>query len=242
MDVNSHVAISGQLTQARRLELIANNVANAGTVGFRAEGISFSTIVSKTAPFDTSFSLGGTPHADLRSGPVRATGNPLDIAVQGSGFLAILTPEGTAYTRDGRMQLLPTGDLVSLNGHAILDTSGSPLTADPRGGSLDIGRDGVIQQDGRAVGTVGLFAVDLAKGYRRYENAALLPAAPAEPIDDFASSGVLQGFSEGSNVNPILEMTRLIEVQRAFEAVSTSLEQRDAAVRDTIQALGARSS
>jgi flagellar basal-body rod protein FlgF len=242
MDVNSHVAMSGQLALARRLETIANNVANAGTAGFRAEGVSFSTLVSKTTPFDTSFAFEGGSHVDTRSGSFTATGNPLDVAVQGSGFLAIQTPEGTAYTRDGRMQMLPTGDIVSLNGHPMLDASGSPLTADPRGGALDISRDGAIRQDGRTVGSLGLFAVDLGKGYRRYENAAFLPASPAEPVQDFAASGILQGFSEGSNVNPILEMTRLIEVQRAFEAVSGSLEQRDSALRDTIQALGARGS
>ena len=242
MDVNSHVAISGQLAQARRLETIANNVANAGTVGFRAEGVSFSTIVSRTMPFDTTFSRGGGPHPDIRSGPLTATGNPLDVAVQGSGFLGILTSEGIAYTRDGRMQMLPSGDIVSLGGHAIVDASGSPLTADPRGGTLDISRDGVIRQDGRTVGSIGMFAVDLTKGYRRFENAAFLPSAPPEAVDDFTSNGIVQGFTEGSNVNPILEMTRLIEVQRAFEAVSTSLEQRDTAIRDTIQALGARGS
>ena len=242
MDVNSHVAISGQLAQARRLETIANNVANAGTVGFRAEGVSFSTLVSKTMPFDTSFAFEGGSHVDTRSGSLTATGSPLDVAVQGSGFLAILTPEGTAYTRDGRMQMLPTGDIVSLNGHPMLDTSGSPLTADPRGGALDISRDGAIRQDGRTVGSLGLFTVDLGKGYRRFENAAFLPASPAEPGEEFATNGIMQGFSEGSNVNPILEMTRLIEVQRAFEAVSASLEQRDNAMRDTIQALGARGS
>jgi flagellar basal-body rod protein FlgF len=242
MDVNSHVAISGQLAQAKRLETIANNVANAGTAGFRAEGVSFSTIVSKTAPFDTSFAFEGGSHADTRSGAFTATGNPLDVAVQGAGFLAILTPEGTAYTRDGRMQMLPTGDIVSLSGHPILDASASPLSANPRGGALDIGRDGVIRQDGRVVGSLGLFEIDLTRGYRRYENAAFLPAGPVEPVQEFSTKGVLQGFVEGSNVNPILEMTRLIEVQRAFEAVSASLEQRDSAIRDTIQALGARGS
>jgi flagellar basal-body rod protein FlgF len=240
MDVNSHVGLSGQLAQARRLETIANNIANAGTAGFRAEGVSFSTIVSRTQPFDTSFAFEGGSHADTRSGPLTATGNPLDVAIQGEGFLAILTPEGTAYTRDGRMQMLPSGDIVSLGGHPVLDSSGSPLTADPRGGALEIARDGAIRQDGRNIGTLGLFAVDLGQGYRRYENAAFLPAGQPEPLTEFAADGVVQGFTEGSNVNPILELTRLIEVQRAFEAVSSGLEQRDSALRETIQALGAR--
>lgn len=241
MDVNSHVALSGQLAQSRRLETIANNIANAETAGFRAEVIKFSTIVSKTMPFHTSFAFEGASSVDLRTGAFTATGSHLDVAVQGPGFLAIQTPQGTAYTRDGRMQILPTGDLVSLNGHPILDSSGSPLTVDPRGGPLDIARDGRIRQDGRTMGTLGLFAVDLEKSYRRYENAAFLPATPPDPVEDFTTNGFVQGFVEESNVNPILEMTRLIAVQRAFEAVSNALEQRDSASRETIQALGARS-
>lgn len=242
MDVNSHVAVSGQLALTRRLETIANNVANAGTAGFRAEGVEFATVVSRTSPFHTSFTHEGGSHADLRSGAFTQTGNPLDVAIQGEGFLSIQTPQGTGYTRDGRMQMLPTGDIVSLAGHPILDVSGAPLTADPRGGTLDIARDGTIRQDGRTVGTLGLFAVDLRQGYRRFENAAFLPRGGAEPMGDLNASGFVQGFAEGSNVNPILEMTRMIEVQRAFEAVSSSLDQRDAAMRDTIQALGARAS
>lgn len=242
MQVSSHVSLSGQLALARRLDTIANNVANAGTAGFRAEAIDFTTIVSKTQPFATSFVFEGGSHVDQRSGAFTQTGNPLDVAIQGRGFLAIETPQGSAYTRDGRMQMLPTGDLVSLNGHAILDAGGAPITLDPQGGSVTIGRDGAIRQDGRTMGRLGLFAVDLTQGYQRYENAAFLPAGQPQPVEDFTANGVVQGFAEGSNVNPVLEITRLIAVQRAFEAVSANLDQRDAALRDTIQALGARSS
>lgn len=240
MDVSAYVGLSGQQALAIRLETIANNIANAGTAGFRAEGVSFSTIVSDTRPFKTSFSYEGGTHVDLTSGGFRKTGNPLDVAIQGSAFIAIATPQGTAYTRDGRMQMLPSGDLVSVNGYPVLDVSGSPLTADPAGGDLVIERDGTIRQAGRDVGAIGLFAVDLGKGYQRYDNAGFLPASPAAPVTDFTLNGVLQGFSEESNVNPVLEMTRLINVQRAFEAVSASLEQRDNTLRETIQALGAR--
>jgi flagellar basal-body rod protein FlgF len=240
MDINTHVALSGQLAQARRLETIANNVANSGTAGFRAEGVNFSAVVSKTNPFDTSFAFSGGSHVDTRSGAFTATGNPLDVAIQGSGFLAIQTPEGIAYTRDGRMQILPTGDIVSVNGHPVLDSGGAPLTVNPRGGSIEISRDGAIRQDGRALGSLGLFAIDLNQDYRRYENSSFLGVGTAEPVQDFSANGVVQGFVEGSNVNPILEMTKLIAVQRAFESVSTSIEQQDNALRDTIQALGPR--
>lgn len=241
MDMTSPVGLSGQIALVRRLETIANNVANAGTAGYRAEAITFATVVSKTQPFRTSFAFSGGPHVDTSSGGLRQTGNPLDVAIRGVGYLAIATPQGTAYTRDGRMQMLPTGDLVSLQGHAILDAGGAPLTADPDGGTLEIAGDGTIRQQGRTLGALGLFDVDLRRGYTRYENSAFLPTAAPVPIDDFAANSVVQGFSEEANVNPVIEMTRLIAVQRAFEAMSASIEQRDQALRDTIQGLGARS-
>ena len=241
MDANAPVGLSGQIALTRRLETIANNIANAGTAGYRAEAVTFSTVVSKTQPFTTSFAFGGGPHVNTASGAFTQTGNPLDVAVHGGAFLSVSTPQGTAYTRDGRMQMLPTGDLVSLEGHPMLDAGGAPLTANPRGGALVISSDGTIRQDGRSIGALGLFEVDFGKGYKRYENSAFLPAATPAPVEDFTANNVVQGFTEQSNVSPIIEMTRLIAVQRAFEAMSTSLEQRDQALRETIQGLGARS-
>lgn len=242
MDTSVYVGLSGQVALERRLATIANNVANAGTVGFRGEGVHFASVVSATAPFQTVFATEGAAHADSRSGGFAKTGNPLDVAIQGSAFMAIQTPQGIAYTRDGRMQMLPTGDLVSINGHPVLDISGAPLSINPAAGAAEISRDGIIRQDGRALGAVGLFEVDLEKGYSRYENSAFMPQAEPAPVEDFARNGLVQGFVEQSNVNPILEMTRLIAVQRAFEAVNGGMEQRDQTLRDTIQALGARSS
>ena len=241
METSLYVGLSGQMAMERRLATIANNVANAGTTGFRAEGVHFSTVVSRTAPFVTAFATEGSAHVDPRGGGLIKTGNSLDVAIQGEGFMAIQTPQGTAYTRDGRMQMLATGDLVSLNGHPILDVSGSPITLDPSGGPAAINRDGSLQQSGRAIGAIGLFEADLSKGYRRYENSGFVPGSTPQPIEDFTRNGVVQGFIEESNVNPILEMTHLIAVQRAFEAMSSGMEQRDSTLRDTIQALGARS-
>lgn len=240
MDIQSPVGVSGQMALERRLETIANNVANAGTAGYKAEAVSFATIVSRTQPFSTSFAFDGGPHVDLTAGGLKQTGNPLDVAVRGEGFLAIATPQGNAYTRDGRMQMLPTGDIVSLAGHPVLDAGGAPLTANPAGGPLVISADGAVRQNGRDVGVLGLFIIDLSKGYSRYENASFVPAAAPIPVDDFSTNGIVQGLVEESNVNPVLEMTRLISVQRAFEAMTTGLEQRDQALRETIQGLGAR--
>jgi flagellar basal-body rod protein FlgF len=240
MDHISPVGLSGQIALMHRLETIANNIANAQTTGFRAEGVAFSTVVSRTQPFDTSFLSSGNAYIDTRSGGLLKTGNPLDVAVSGSGYMAVQTSQGTAYTRDGRMQMLASGDLVSLIGYPILDPGGAPISLDPLGGEPEISREGTIRQSGRSVGAVGLFEIDLSQGYSRDENSGLIPVAPAQPVEDFTVNGVIQGFSEGSNVNPITEITRLIAVQRIFEAVNSSLEQRDGALRETIQALGAR--
>ncbi len=241
METSLYVGLSGQIALERRLATIANNVANAGTAGYRAEAVRFSTLVSQTAPFATSFAGTGTNYLDRRAGGMVKTDNTLDVAVQGEGFMAVATPAGTVYTRDGRMQMLPGGELVSLNGHAILDISGSPLLLDPGAGAPTIARDGMIRQSGRAIGAIGLFALDLTKGYSRYENSGVMPVAEPEPMEDFTRNGIVQGFIEESNVNPVTEITRLIEVQRAFELVSSSMDQRDSIMRDTIQTLGARS-
>ena len=128
MDMSTPVGLSGQLALARRLETIASNVANAGTAGYKAESVTFATVVSKTQPFVTSFTFDGGPHVDMSGGGFKQTGNPLDVALRGKGFLAISTPQGTAYTRDGRMQMLPTGDIVTLEGHPVLDAGGGPLS------------------------------------------------------------------------------------------------------------------
>lgn len=239
MQTASYVAVSGQVALAQRLDILANNVANAGTVGYRAEGASFESIVSSVPLLPASFALQSGSHAVSNSGGLTRTGNPLDVAIQGEGFLAMQTPVGIAYSRDGRMQVLPTGELVSLNGHAILDAGGAPIAVDPAAG-LGIGRDGMISQNGRQIGAVGLFHADLSRPYQRYENAAFIPSVAAEPIVSFTNNGFVQGFTEGSNVNPVLEMASLIQITRAFEAMAAAAEQSDGALKNAIQALGAR--
>lgn len=241
METATYVSLSGQMALERRMTALANNVANAGTTGYHAEGIHFRSLLSSVSRLPTAFSAIGESHVVADSGGLSRTGNPLDVAVQGEGFMSVQTPAGVVYTRDGRMQVLPTGDLVSLNGHPILDVSGAPLTLDPAAGPPEIGRDGMITQRGRQVGAIGLFAVDLEASYQRYENSGFIPQQPPEAIISFTGDGVVQGFTENSNVNPVLEMTNLIKVTRAFEALASAMEQNDASEKNAIQTLGARS-
>lgn len=241
METISYAALAGQLVLDRRMTEIATNVANAETAGFRAAGVHFRTVLDRSSRLTTMFAGSGEAHAVEAPGGLSRTGNPLDVAIQGQGYIALQTPAGIAYTRDGRMQISPGGELASLNGHAVLDAGGAPISVDPAQGPIQIGRDGMITQNNRQVGAIGLFAVDLSKPFQRYENSGFLPAEAPEPILDFAANGVVQGFVEGANVNPVLEMTRLIDVTRAFEALANALEQNDSAQRSAIQTLGSRS-
>ena len=241
METTGHVSLSGQLALERRMTALANNVANAGTAGYRAEGFHFESLLGTMSRLPAAYAATGKPYVVTSSGGLERTGNPLDAAIQGEGFMAVQTPAGTVYTRDGRMQILPTGDLVSLGGHPILDAGGAPLILDPAVGPPEIARDGMISQGGRQIGAIGLFTIDLEKPYQRYENAGFLPSSQPEPIVSFAGDGVVQGFVENSNVSPVLEMTNLIKVTRAFEALASAAEQNDAAQKNAIQTLGSRS-
>lgn len=238
MQSGLYVGISGQVALERRLATIANNVANAGTVGYRSEELKFDTVLSMVSGTPTAYSTAGESFVSERSGGLSKTGNPLDVAVQGKGWLAIQTPAGIAYTRDGRMQLLESGELQTLNGYPVLDAGNAPILLDPAAGTPKIARDGMISQNGRNFGAIGLFTIEPAKGFTRFENSAIIPANAGTPVVSFASDGIVQGFVEESNVNPVTEMTDLIMVTRAFDGLQTSIEESSSSLKRAIQVLG----
>jgi flagellar basal-body rod protein FlgF len=173
---------------------------------------------------------------------VTKTGNPLDVAVAGEAWLAIRTPGGTVYTRDGRMKIAESGRLETLNGHAVLDAGESPITFDPNAAAPEISRDGMIQQAGQQVGAIGLFTIDKEARLVRAENSGVVPDRPAVAVQEFTANGVAQGHAEGSNVNPVLEMTRMMLVQRTFESLASMTETTESSLQDAIKTLGGTSS
>lgn len=238
METGLYVALSGQIALQRRLDTIANNVANSSTPGFRAENTTFESLISKSDRASVAYSSSGETTFAGQAGATTQTGNPLDIAIKGEAFLAIATPTGTAYTRDGRMQISTAGDLETISGRPILDIGGAPLQIDPQRGPIEILGNGTITQNGNTVGRLGLFLMPGDAKTARYEGSAFTTTAPVEPVTDYSRTGVVQGFIEGANVNPVLEMSRLIAVTRAFEALSNSIEQSDRKMSDAIRTLG----
>ena len=158
--------------------------------------------------------------------------------MQGDGWFGIQTPQGTAYTRDGRTTIDESGTLRTLNGDPILDAGGAPILVDAGGGPVSVSADGMITQNGRQVGAIGLFAIDPTATLKRAENSSVVPDKPATPILEFTRDGVVQGAVESSNVDPVREMTRLIEVTRAFDGVAAETSQSESSLQDAIKALG----
>lgn len=241
MQSSFYVGLSAQISLQRRLETIANNVANASTTGFRAEEVKFEQALSRASSDPVAYATAGKPYLSRRSGEIVRTDNLFDVAVQGDAWLAVQSPAGPVYTRDGRMRMADSGELMSLANQPVLDAGGAPLRLDPNAGPPRIGRDGTITQNNRQIGALGLFKIDERANLRRVENGGVLPDVPATPALDFAKVGVQQGYIERANVNPVLEMTKLIMVQHAFEAVTASLKDSDASQQEAIRTLGATS-
>jgi flagellar basal-body rod protein FlgF len=232
-----YVAVSAQVALQRRLETIADNVANMNTVGYRATGVSFETEMARTGDARLDYVSTGSDYLSRRAGGLVKTGNPLDFAVQGDGWFGIQTPRGPAYTRDGRARIDESGTLRTLNGDPILDAGGAPILVDGAAGPLTVSADGMITQNGRQAGAIGLFAIDPGASLIRAENSGVVPDKPPTPILEFTRDGVVQGAVESSNVDPVREMTRLIDVTRAFDGVAAEASQSETSLQEAIKTL-----
>jgi flagellar basal-body rod protein FlgF len=237
MAVSGYVAISAQRAAEVRLEAIATNIANMNTAGFRAAGVRFSAEMAQVGDSQVAYASPGDVYVVRQQGPVSFTGNALDVAVDGEGWFGLDTPQGTVYTRDGRFHMTAEGELHSVNEYPVVDAGGSPIVLDPSAGPVQIAENGAIVQGGRQVGVIGLFLLPDDAKLTRFDNSAVRSDKEPDPVEDMTSNGVRQGYVEGSNVNPILEMTRMIEASRAFEMASAAVQQDDENAQTAIRTL-----
>lgn len=240
MDQSLYVSLSAQITREQRLNTIASNIANAQTVGFRATQVRFAEVLQKTTEGDVSYAAKGVEYLDATAGALEQTGNPLDFAIRGDAWFGVETPAGIAVTRDGRFTMSDNGDLVTLNGDPVLDPGGAPIQLNPAGGVPELGADGFIRQGGQQVGALGLFAFEPQPGFQRAGSSGILVGGDPEPIVDNPDVGVVQGHVEQSNVDPLREITRLIQVQRTFEEAANMSQESEQSIERTIQALDSR--
>jgi flagellar basal-body rod protein FlgF len=238
MQSSLSVGLSAQIALQNRRDTVANNIANMQTPGFRGDAIDFHALVASAGGQQIAFADAGHSYISTAPGEMTRTGNPLDIAIQGGGWLALSTPQGVAFTRDGRMQMDANGNLRSVNGYPLLDAGKAPITVDPSAGPISVAQDGMITQAGQQIGAIGLFRLPPSAQLSRFDNSAVRANVAAEPILDFTGNGVVQGFLEKSNVDPAQQLVQLMEVSRAFESVSNVDQDTANSLKDAIKTLG----
>jgi flagellar basal-body rod protein FlgF len=240
MDNAMMIGLQTQLVLQRRMDIAANNLANAATSGFKADALVLeeaddTDASAQAAPTDIRFVRDVTLMRDMRQGAIAMTGNPLDAAIEGDGFFMVEGPSGPLYTRDGAFQLSGDGRLTTGDGRAVLNSGGSPIVFDPQGESPSIGRNGAISVAGVEVGRLGLARFEAPGALEKVgEN---LWDAKGQSATGFEGV-VVQGALEGSNVRPVLELTKLIEISRAYESAARIVSGADELRQRAIERLG----
>lgn len=242
MDIPGYIALSRLIAQQRSMEVIANNVANAETPGFKGSQMLFAEHVYRqtgdgVAPGgrEVAFTEDRATWRSQEPGALQHTGNPFDVALSGDGFFVVRTPRGDRYTRAGRFSLSQTGGLVDVSGNAVVGADGRPIVLAPSDTRIEIGGDGSIRSENGPIGRMRVvsFAAPqklMAEGDRLFA-AGESQAAP----QDVQRPGVVQGAFEGSNVRSVVEMTRLMTETREFQFTAQFVERESQRLTNAIQ-------
>jgi flagellar basal-body rod protein FlgF len=242
------VGLSRQMTLERQVDVVANNVANVNTAGFKADRSLFEEYLTSGAHEDNfmtsdrriSYVQDRGTFRDFSQGAVEQTKNPLDLAVGGSAFLVVQTPGGERYTRDGGLQLNNQGQLVTVAGNPILGTSG-PIVFQPTDHDINVSPDGtitVLEGSARTDSVRGkLRLVSFADAQKLLKEGSNLYFAGEGSAQPDTKSVVRQGFIEKSNVNAVAEMSNMIEVTRAYTQISNLLQQQSDLHKSAIEKL-----
>lgn len=237
MNSGIYSACAGLMTRMQSLDNIAANVANSSSTGYRAQTASFGTALVQAAHHGKLTTLNQAANSfiqmtgtqlDQTQGVLTPTGNDLDVAVQGAGYLKVQTSTGTAYTRNGSFQLGANGQLVTASGDAVLGETG-PITLAQ--GPASISADGTVTQKGAIVGKLSL--VDFAPGTGLQQRGSSYYTAATGAAEQTATGTLQQGSLESSNVSPIDGMVQLINAQRAAESMRHVLTMIDTDMNKT---------
>ena len=243
------IGLSRQTALERQLDAVANNIANVNTAGYKADNTLFEEYLNTPAHEDNfvasdrrvSFVQDRGTFRDMSQGAVEQTSNPLDVAISGAAFLAVQTPGGERYTRDGNLQINNQGQLVTAAGNPVLGTGG-PIVFQQTDHDINITADGtitVVEGNGRTDsirGTLRLVSFTNAQQMLK-EGFNLYAAGEGGAPQADTKSTVQQGFIEKSNVNSVVEMSRMMEVSRAYTSISTLMQQQSELQKNAIQQL-----
>ena len=235
------ISLSRQIALQRQMDVVANNLANINTTGFKGEQVLFEEYVMPVAR-DRDFAWSDQPLSytqdwatlhDLRAGAIQQTGNPLDIALEGDGFLAVMTPAGERWTRSGALQIDANGVLVNSDGFPVLGDGGE-IRIDIEDGTIAIAADGTLSTDAGPAGRLRLVEFESPQELTREGSNLFAGGVPVPAID----TRVVQGAIETSNVSGISEMTEMIRVSRAYQSLASLMQRQDEMRRSAVQRLG----
>jgi flagellar basal-body rod protein FlgF len=220
MDTTGYVALSRQMVLQRHMTTIANNIANAGTTGYRAEHTLFEQALARPGdPEPASFVQDVGLYRDTRPGAVTQTGNQFDLAINGEGYLSFQTPAGERYGRAGHLQPDATGRLTDAAGNPVLDDGGQPVMLPDGEQQITIAADGTISAGAGQFARLQLVTFEDGDLVRVGGGLSRRQAVPRP-----ANGGVVQGALEESNVAPVLEMTSMLATVRAFQGVQKLID------------------
>ncbi len=225
-----YAAARGMVVQLHKQNVYANNLANANTTGYKRQRVTQESFAPVLAAAATQQQIGlSSGGLDMREGPIHKTGNALDVALNGPGLLALQTPQGRCYTRDGRLSIDANRQLVSIDGYPVEGQAG-PITLPP--GEVTIADAGEIWVGGQQVARLLITRFDNATTVRKLGGNVLQASAPPTPSPD---TTVTQGHLEGSNVRVVEEMAAMMKGLRLYEANAAALRQQDSSLQTLIR-------
>lgn len=236
MQNTSYIALSSQTALWRRMEMVANNMANLNTPGYRAQAPVFTSFLQRSPGDDSAFRERlnfvtdfGRVH-DFSPGAVKATGNDMDMAIEGDGFFVVGTPDGPQYTRAGHFMLDKDGQVVTKDGLPLLSENDEPFFIAPNESQFTVAKDGTVATENGPIGKVKVVNFENPQRLQKVSGSLFAAAEDMQP-QPVEGAKVAQGMIEGSNVNGIVEMTRMIEVQRSYMNANNLIEQENTRIR-----------
>ena len=234
------IALSRQGGLRRQMGVVANNIANMNTLGFKAERMMFVEHLVKSRGGDNllgrklAYARDVATMRDDTEGPISQTGNPLDLAVRSKGYFVVQTDQGDRYTRNGRFQLDDQGQLVTQSGHPVLSDGGAPIFFAPEDDRIAISRDGTVSSRNGDLGRIAVVTIQNEQDMEPVAGALFRTDANVEPAEN---RDVIQGALEQSNVEAVVEMSRMIEIHRAYNGVKTMIEREDERMKKMVSEL-----
>ena len=225
MDQVSVTAASGLQSRMEALDLVANNLANTTTGGFKLDREFYSLFTAADNEGDaaaTKLPLIQKQWTDFSQGVLTPTGNPLDLALSGKGFFAVNGPNGPLYTRNGSFQLSPSGQLTTTEGYAVRDTAGQPIQTQSQA-PIEVGTDGTITQSGQALGQLQVVDFPDTSVLQKMGTSYFMPSDPKAVPVPAPDTTVQQGKTENSNVAPAESAVRLVGLMRQFEMLQKAI-------------------